>query len=170
MHGLKKSCLLANQLLQKPLAPFGYYPVRHTPGLWLHKTRQISFSLIVDDFAVKYVGEQHADHLRNALLQSYEITTVWEAKVNSGMSLKWDYKNRTCGISMRGYVSNVLSKFRHDAPKHPQHTPAKLPHPQLRQTTDTHKSQRTLRSTQVRYAMARAYAVLLQNRPLRHLL
>jgi hypothetical protein len=26
---------------------------------------------------------------------------------------------------MPGYVSNVLSKFQHDAPKHPQHTPTK---------------------------------------------
>jgi hypothetical protein len=41
------------------------------------------------------------------------------------MSLKWDYKNRTCNISMPDYVFNILSKFQHDAPKHPQHTPSK---------------------------------------------
>jgi hypothetical protein len=41
------------------------------------------------------------------------------------MSLKWDYKSRTCDISMPGYVSNVLSKFQHDAPKHPQYTPSR---------------------------------------------
>jgi hypothetical protein len=70
MYGLKQAGLLANQLLQTRLAPFGYYPARHTPGLWLHKTRPISFSLVVDDFAVKYVGKQHADHLRNALLKT----------------------------------------------------------------------------------------------------
>jgi hypothetical protein len=122
MYGLKQAGLLATQLLKKRLAPFGDYPARHTPGLWLHKTRPIAFSLIVDDFAVKYMGKQHDDHLRNALLQSYELTTDWEAKVYSGMSLKWYYKNRTCEISMPGYVSNVLSKFQHDAPKHPQHT------------------------------------------------
>jgi hypothetical protein len=40
------------------------------------------------------------------------------------MTLKWDYGNRTCDISMPGYISNVLSKFQHDAPKHPQHTPS----------------------------------------------
>jgi hypothetical protein len=79
----------------------------------------------VDDFAVKYVGTQYANHLREALLQSYELTTDLEGKLYSGMSLKWDYKNRTCNISMPGYVSNVLSKFQHDAPKHPQHTPSK---------------------------------------------
>jgi hypothetical protein len=68
MYGLKQAGLLVNQLLQTRLVPFGYYTVRHTPGLWLHKTRPIAFSLVVDDFAVKYVGKQHADHLRNALL------------------------------------------------------------------------------------------------------
>jgi hypothetical protein len=79
----------------------------------------------VDDFAVKYVGKQHADHLRNALLKTYELTTDWAAKLYSGMSLTWDYKNRTCDISMPGYASNVLSKFLHDAHKHPQHTASK---------------------------------------------
>jgi hypothetical protein len=124
MYGLKQEELLANQLLQTRLAPFGYYPARHIPGLWLHKTRSIAFSLIMDDFTVKYVGKQQADHLRNALLQSYKLTTDWAAKVYSGMSLKWDYKTRTCDIYMPGYVSNVLSKFQHDAPKHPQQTPS----------------------------------------------
>jgi hypothetical protein len=125
MYGFKQAGLLANQLLQTCLAPFGYYPARHTPGLWLHKTRPISFTFVVDDFAVKYVGKQHAEHLRDALLRTYELTTDWKAIVYSGMTLKWDYKNRTCDISMPGYVSNVLSKFQHDAPKNPQHTPSR---------------------------------------------
>jgi hypothetical protein len=55
MYGLKQSGLLAKQLLQTRLAPFGYYQARHTPGIWLHKTPPISFSVVVDDFAVKYV-------------------------------------------------------------------------------------------------------------------
>jgi hypothetical protein len=125
IYGLKQAGLLANQLLQTRLAPFGYYPARHTPGLWLHKTRPISFTLVVDDFAFKYVGKQHAEHLRNALLGTYELTTDWTATVYSGMTLKWDYKKRIWDISMPRYVSNVLSKFQHDAPKHPQHTPSR---------------------------------------------
>jgi hypothetical protein len=32
MYGLKQAGLLANQLLQTRLAPFGYYPARHNPG------------------------------------------------------------------------------------------------------------------------------------------
>jgi hypothetical protein len=57
MYGLNQAGLLANKLLQMRLAPFGYYPARHTPGLWLHKTLPISFMLVVDDFTVKYVGK-----------------------------------------------------------------------------------------------------------------
>jgi hypothetical protein len=125
MYGLKQAGLLVNQLLQTRLAPFGYYPAWHTLGLWLHKTRPISFTLVVDDFAVKYLGRQHAEHLRNALLQTYELTTDWTATVYSGMTLKWEYHKRTCDISMPDYVSNVLSKFQHGAPKHPQHTPSR---------------------------------------------
>jgi hypothetical protein len=96
MYGLKQAGLLDSQLLQTRLASFGYYPARHTPGLWLHKTRPISFTLVLDDFTVKYVGKRHAEHLRNALLRTYELTTDWTATVYSGMTLKWDYKNRTC--------------------------------------------------------------------------
>jgi hypothetical protein len=79
----------------------------------------------VDDLAFKYVGKQHPEHLQNALLRTYELTIDWTATVYSGMTLKWDYKKRTCDISMPGYVSNVLSKFQHDAPNHPQHTPSR---------------------------------------------
>jgi hypothetical protein len=78
----------------------------------------------VDDFTVKYVGKQHAEHLRNALLRTYELTTDWTATVYSVMTLKWYYDKRTYDIPMPGYVSNVLSKFQHDSPKHPQHTPS----------------------------------------------
>jgi hypothetical protein len=135
MYGLHQAGLIANQLLQTCLAPFGYYPARHTPGLSLHKTRPIALSLIVVDFAVKYVGKQHADHLRKVLLQSCELNTDWEAKVYSDMSLKWDYKNRACDISIPGYVSNVLRKFQHDAPKNPQHTSSKYVTPMYGATT-----------------------------------
>jgi hypothetical protein len=125
MYGVKQAGLLSNQLLQTRLAHFWYYPARHTPGLWLHKTQHISFTLVVDDFAVKYVSKHHAEHLRNALLRTYELTTDWTATVYSGMKLKWDYNKRICDIAMSGYVSNVLSKSQHDSPKHPQHTPSR---------------------------------------------
>jgi hypothetical protein len=123
MYGLKQAGLLADQVLQKRLKPFGYYPAIHTPGLWLHNTKPTAFSLVVDDFAVKYITKSDANHLRDALLQHYEITTDWDGTVYSGITLDWDYKKLTCNISMPGYITNVLNKFQHDAPRTPQHTP-----------------------------------------------
>ena len=39
----------------------------HTPGLWRHVTRPVQFTLVVDDFGVKYVGKEHAVHLIKAI-------------------------------------------------------------------------------------------------------
>jgi hypothetical protein len=63
------------------------------------------------------------------------------------MTLKWDYKNRTCDISMPGYVSNMLSKFQHDAPKHPQHTPSRYVTPVYADKTQYAKKDETLTLT-----------------------
>jgi hypothetical protein len=54
--GLPQVGILANKCLRQKLAPFGYYQSTNTPGLWLHNTRPILFTLVVDDFGVKYVN------------------------------------------------------------------------------------------------------------------
>jgi hypothetical protein len=63
MYRLPQAGILAHELLQRNLAKDGYRPTQHTHGLWTHYTRPISFSLVVDDFGVKYVGREHAEHL-----------------------------------------------------------------------------------------------------------
>ena len=55
VYGLPQVGMLANRQLSKHLKPAGFYEVNHTPGLWRHIHRPIQFSLIVDDFGVKYV-------------------------------------------------------------------------------------------------------------------
>jgi hypothetical protein len=55
MYGLSQAGILANELLQRNLAKDGYRTTQHTHGLWTHDTRPILFSLVVDDFGVKYV-------------------------------------------------------------------------------------------------------------------
>jgi hypothetical protein len=53
--------------VQRNLAKDGYRPTQHTHGLWKHDTRPISFSLVVDDFGVKYAGREHAQHLMQCI-------------------------------------------------------------------------------------------------------
>ena len=67
MYGLPQAGIIANQFLTARLAPHGYYQCRHKQGLLKHKWRPILFSLFVNDFGIKYVGKQHADHLIAAI-------------------------------------------------------------------------------------------------------
>ena len=62
MYGLKQARIITNQKLVKPMDPFGYNPVQHTPSLWIHDTRNTIFSLVVDNFCVKYSLTEDADH------------------------------------------------------------------------------------------------------------
>jgi hypothetical protein len=60
MYRLPQAGILANKLLQRNLTKDDYRPTQHTRGIWTHDTHPISFSLVVDDFGVKYVGREHA--------------------------------------------------------------------------------------------------------------
>jgi hypothetical protein len=113
---------MANKLFKQRLAKHGYYEVVHTPGLWKHTTRPISFTLVVNDFSSKYVEKEHAEHLLNALQQHYILDIDWSGTLYCGIALKWDYLNKTVDISMPGYIKKVLQRFRHECSK-PQHSP-----------------------------------------------
>ena len=39
----------------------------HTPGIYKYIHQPVQFTLVVDDFGVKYVGTDNADHLLNVL-------------------------------------------------------------------------------------------------------
>jgi hypothetical protein len=67
MYGLPQAGLLANELLEKRLNKRGYHQSKLVPGLWKHEWRPIKFTLVVDDFGVKYVGKEHALHLKATL-------------------------------------------------------------------------------------------------------
>ena len=74
IYGLLQAGVLANKLLKKRLAPAGHYDMPHTPGLWKHVSRPIAFTLVVDDFGVKYIDKKNADHLVAALKGKYKIS------------------------------------------------------------------------------------------------
>ena len=129
MYGLKQAGVLANQHLEKKLEQDGYIKTTHTPGLWKHKSRPIIFNLCVDDFGVKYVGQEHAEHLIASLRKHYEDLTInWEGDKYCGMNIEWDYDNRTCDIAVHGYVTKQLNKLLHISNKK-RHSPTKFTPP-----------------------------------------
>ena len=90
MYGLQQAGVLAQKLLEKRLKNKGYYQLMYTPELRLHEWRPIQFSFVVDYFGVKYVGEENAKHLVDALEDNYEISQDWEGKKYCGLTLEWD--------------------------------------------------------------------------------
>ena len=92
VYGLPQAGMLANQQMRKHLKPEGFYEVDHTPGLWRQKHCPIQFSLIVDDFGVKYVGKEHVDYLLSSLRKHYSKVAVdWSGSLYAGKTLDWNY-------------------------------------------------------------------------------
>jgi hypothetical protein len=50
----------------------------------------ITFTLVVDDFGVKYVGKEHADHLIWCIEQKNELVKDWASNLYCGIKLSWD--------------------------------------------------------------------------------
>jgi hypothetical protein len=123
MYGLPQAGKLANNQLVQFLAPHGYAPVPLTHGLWKHHTRDIVFTLVVDDFGVKYTKRCDAEHLINTHEKYYKVSTDWTGARYCGLTLDWNYTQRTCDISMPGYVERALQRFQHPPNAKPEHSP-----------------------------------------------
>ncbi len=74
VYSLPQAGIIAQELLEERLAKYGYHQSKIIPGFWSHKTRPICFTLVVDDFAIKYINEADATHLIEALKREYTIT------------------------------------------------------------------------------------------------
>ena len=100
MYALPQAGILAKNQLTERLEPKGYYQCRHTPGLWCHKWRPILFSLVEDDFGIKYVRKENSDHLISAIEENYEFSTDWGGTLYCGITITWYYVKRIVDLSM----------------------------------------------------------------------
>jgi hypothetical protein len=87
IYGLPQAGLLANELVKKILNKHRYRQSKLVPGLCKHDTRPIQFTLAVDDFDMKYVGKEHAHHLKKTLEEHYKLTCDWTGKQYIGLTL-----------------------------------------------------------------------------------
>jgi hypothetical protein len=91
------------------------------PGLWKQATRSISFTLVVDNFGVKYTRQDNIEHLIKCIKEKYKLTMDWDGDLYCGIHLEWDYTARALDISMLGYILKQLQKYRHATPTKQQH-------------------------------------------------
>eukprot|EP00804_Cyclotella_cryptica_P013847 CCRYP_018164-RA/>CCRYP_018164-RA protein AED:0.27 eAED:0.27 QI:0/0/0/1/0/0.5/2/0/542 len=113
MYGFPQAGLLANELFERSLNQHGYFQSKYVPGLWRHQTRPIQFVLTVDDFGVKYVGREHAEHLYKVLCNHYQVATDWAGECYINIHLRWDYDTHLVNIFMPDCVQKALTIFCH---------------------------------------------------------
>ena len=114
IYGLPQAGKLAQDRLVKHLATHDYIQCVNTPCLFKHKTNGVMFTLVVDDFLIKYKGRENVDHLLNSLRELYKITTDFsrESLKYVGITLRHDRINRHIDMSIPGYVAKALKRFK----------------------------------------------------------
>ena len=60
----------------------------HTPGLWRHIFCPVQFTLVVDNFGVKFVGVEQLRHLVKALKNSMKL--CWIQQEANIVELRWN--------------------------------------------------------------------------------
>ena len=124
-YGLKQSGKIAHDDLVDHLKTAGYHKTA-TEGLFKHETRNIAFTLVVDDFAIKYTNKEDAEHLISCIQAKYKKFKVdWDAKQYIGINLKWDHQEHTVELSMDGYVEQALQELGHQPPRQHHKGPSK---------------------------------------------
>ena len=93
-----------------PLLINNNFQLTTTPCVFKHKTRNIQFALIVDDFGVKYTNIDDAMFLIHVLQTKYKIAIDWSGTLFIGLTIHHDRVNRTLTISMPGYVQRLLQR------------------------------------------------------------
>jgi hypothetical protein len=111
IYGLPHAGKLAQDRLIKHLATAGYTLTSTTTCLFRHTSRPIMFTLVVDDFGIKYAADEHRDHLLDHLRTLYAITVDPTGSKYLGISITHNRPARTISISMPGYIANTLARF-----------------------------------------------------------
>ena len=121
---------IAHDDLVEHLNKHGYIRSGTIDGLFKHRTRNISFTLMVDDFGIKYKWKEDLDHLINIMRSKYTFKVDLEAKQYIGINLDWDYSKRELICSMKGYVKQAPKELEHIINNCYQNSPSKIVPPE----------------------------------------
>jgi hypothetical protein len=124
IYGLPQAGRLAQEKLINLLSRHGYIQAPNTPCLFRHTDHDVTFTLVVDDFGIKYQRREHALHLLAAIREEYQVTEDWSGSKYLGMTIAHNNTANTINISMPGYVAAALRRFGVAVPCKQTHSPA----------------------------------------------
>ena len=109
MYGLPQAGILSQQRLIAHLATSGYHQCPRTPCLFRHVANGITFTLVVDDFGVKYTSDTSVHHLIACLQSLYDLHIDWSGTKYLGMRYVWS--SSSVLLSIPGYIDKALERF-----------------------------------------------------------
>ena len=106
IYGLPQAGIIANNPLQKYLGKSDYFPCPTIPGVYKYKLFDTTFTLVVDDFGIKYTSKGYLLPILNCLRQFQTLNIDWKGELYIGLTLP-------CLGTCNGLCSNfVLQKDR----------------------------------------------------------
>ena len=112
--------LWQRELIDNCLTPAGFRSLPSAPCLFTNEDKSVVFSLVVDDFFVKYRARADAEPLLEALRARYTITQDESASKYLGLSLDWEKAINSMSISLPGYINDLIERidWKSDAKAH----------------------------------------------------
>ena len=89
--GLKQSGKIAHNDLVQHLKKHEYHQAKNTDGSFVHEIRDISFTLVVDNFGIKFTNKQDVNHLISLMQGKYKFKVDFDAEQYIGIHLNWNY-------------------------------------------------------------------------------
>ena len=129
MYGHPASGRLANADLVQHLAAHGYAQDDNVPCMFAHSKAPISFSLVVDDFGIKYTNDEDIADLVRVLKLKYQLRVDLTGSKYIGVRLDWDYTANTMVPSMPTYVAAGIARFCPNGAPKPSKTPGSYAQP-----------------------------------------
>jgi hypothetical protein len=111
LYGLPQAGRLAHEKVSILLAKHDYHVCPNTPCLFAHATNGVKFTLVVDDFAIKYGDKATVEHLFAAIREEYRLEVDWSASKYIGMTIEYNKKEHWLRLSMPNYVNAALVRF-----------------------------------------------------------
>ena len=83
----------------------------------------MQFTLVVDDFGIKYTGKHKFDHLVKTLRKYYKLTIDETGGLYCGITLNWNYVEGCVDLSMPDYKRKLLEWYFPKKPIRPKNSP-----------------------------------------------
>ena len=110
MPGLGASGLLSQLRLLAQLYSFDFIQTA-TPCLFRHRTRDITFALVVDDFLIRYKDIDDLKHFSTCLSELFHIKVYPECVSFLGFTIDYNRTARTISLSYPSYIPDLLARL-----------------------------------------------------------